>query len=305
MQSNILKPRLSTSVFSLFFLLGFSSHHAKADIQIKDDSGYLLHLIQPAKRVISLSPGLTELIYAAGGQKVIKGVVSYSDYPEQAKSLKQIGSYNALDMEKILLLKPDLIVAWKSGNPVHQIEQLRNLGLAVYVSEPSDFMAIPETIKKFGKLMATETIANQNANEFTQEFNHLKQHYNNKKNLFNSASKPRVFIQIWNKPVMSINQAHLISKVISFCGGENIFAQTKSLTSNPSIEAILSADPEIIIATGMADASKVWLNRWRQWAFLSAVKNNRLYATNPDHLVRHTPRILLGIKEVCQLINPE
>jgi len=288
----------------IFFLLLFVPvilTPARAQIQLDDDAGQTIILQQPARRIISLSPGLTELVYAAGGSDYIKGVVSYSDFPEHAKTLSRIGSYNALDIESILVLQPDLIIAWKSGNPKHQIEKLKRLGLTVYISEPRDFSDIPDTIIRLGKLMATDGIAEQNAHDFTRQLNELKQRYK----IVNKKDRTRTFIQIWNNPVMSVNQEHLISRVISLCGGKNIFAQTNSLTYSPNMESILEHDPEIIIATGMADASELWLKRWQQWPFLSAVKNNRLYAVNPDHLVRHTPRILLGVKEVCQLINPE
>ncbi len=270
-----------------------------AQIQVKDDSSQIIILQQPAKNVISLSPGLTELIYSAGGAQYLKGVVSYSDFPEQAKEIPQVGSYNALDLEKIIALQPDLVVAWKSGNPTHQVEQLIKLGLTVYISEPNNFMDIPRTINTLGKLMGTETISEQNSIHFINEFKRLETIYQNK---IKSKNK-RTFIQIWNKPVMSVNKDHLISKVITFCGGENIFAQAKGLTSAPSIESILVNNPDLIIATGMADTSKKWLSRWQQWPSLNAVKNKHLYAVNPDHLVRHTPRILLGIDEVCRLLN--
>ena len=289
--------RYSLVLIFLLISLVFSTS-AKAKIQVKDDSGQIVTLQQPARKVVSLSPGLTELIYSAGGSEYIKGVVRYSDYPEQAKTVPLIGSYNALDLEKILSLQPDLVVAWKSGNPKHQIEQLKKLGLTIYISEPKDFMDIPRTINALGELMGTETTSKINSDNFINEFNTLKEHSRN--NINNSR---RTFIQIWNNPVMSVNKDHLISKVITLCGGDNIFAAAKGLTSTPSIESILAQNPGVIIATGMADTSKIWLSRWQQWSFLNAVKNKQLYAVNPDHLVRHTPRILLGIKEVCQLLK--
>ncbi len=287
-------PVLILLLISLFFSIS-----ASAKIQVKDDAGQIVILQQPARNIISLSPGLTELIYAAGGSEYIKGVVRYSDYPEQAKTVPLIGSYNALDLEKIISLQPDLVVAWKSGNPKHQIDQLKKLGLTLYISETEDFMDIPRTINALGKLMGTESSSKTSSDNFINEFNNLKKHSRN--NTHNNSR--RTFIQIWNNPVMSVNKDHLISKVITLCGGDNIFAAAKGLTSTPSIESILAQNPEVIIATGMADTSKKWLSRWQQWSFLSAVKNKQLYAVNPDHLVRHTPRILLGIKEVCQLLK--
>jgi iron complex transport system substrate-binding protein len=288
-------------LFILF--IHFSPMALAEDISVIDDSGQTIHLTQTAQRVISLSPGLTELVFASGGGNYLKGVVSFSDYPPAAKQLPQVGRYNALDMEQILMLEPDLVIAWQSGNPAHQLEQLKNLGLIVYLSEPHELMDIPKTMRHLGQLMGTQSIAEQQANTFIKQLKILQQQAQSD----SSMHKKKTFIQIWNKPVMSVNQQHLISKVISLCGGENIFAQTQtatqSLTLTPTIESILEHNPEIIIATGMADSSKQWLQRWQQWPYLDAVKNKRLYAVNPDHLVRHTPRILQGIKAVCQFMN--
>jgi len=284
----------------LFYILTHTIMPALAGhsdpIRVVDDSGSPVILDKAAIKVISLSPGLTELVVAAGGLDKLQAVVSYSDFPLQVKNLPQAGSYNALDIEKILILQPDLIIAWQSGNPKHQVEQLKKLGLKVYISEPDDFMDIPDTLLRLGKLMATEKTAQKNAAQFIEQFEQLKKKYQIKKN-------KSVFIQIWDKPLMSVNQQHLISKVITLCGGKNIFDNAMSLTLSPSVESILEKNPDIIIATGMADISTQWLNRWRQWPFLKAVKNKQLYAVIAEHLVRHTPRILLGIDEVCQLIH--
>ncbi len=287
--------------YLLFILLLMNTiNYVYAQITVMDDSHQIVTLPQAAKRVISLSPGLTELIFAAGGGQYLKGVVTYSDYPPEAKHIQHVGSYNALDIEQILMLQTDLIIAWQSGNPKHQIEQLKKFGIPVYLSEPGDFEDIAATILQLGKLMATEQIARQSAQTFLTQYLHLKQQYQ----LAHNQAGKSTFIQIWNKPLMTVNQAHLISKVISLCGGNNIFADNISLTSTPDIESILAANPQVIIATGMADSSKQWLKRWRQWPYLNAVKNQQLFAVNPDHLVRHTPRILLGIKEVCSFLQP-
>ncbi len=277
------------------------SSYCYAGIEVYDDTNQLVSLEKPAQTIISLSPGITELIYAAGGENKIKAAVSYSNYPRQAKKLPRVGSYDALDIEQILQLNPDLIVAWNSGNPKSQVTQLKKLGFKVYISEPNTFKKIPETIKKLGKLMNTDNIANKSAESFNTQFDFLKKQYKS----INHKAEKTTFIQIWNNPIMSINGQHLISKVISFCGGDNIFSHAKSLTYSPDIESILKYNPEVIIATGMAEQSQTWLKRWQQWPYLSAVKNKQLYSVNPDHLVRHTPRILLGIQEICQLIQPQ
>ena len=284
--------------FIFFIFIVILSNKLYANIEVIDDAGYVVSLDKPAQRVITLSPGLTELVYAAGGSEKIIATVSYSDFPEQAKSLPRIGNSNSLDIEQILILRPDLIIAWKSGNSVRQIEQLKNLNLKIYVSEPLKFSDIPDTIKVLGDLMSTQDLAQKNAQKFIKKYDELKQDY--QKDLINTPK--RTFIQIWDNPVMSVNSEHLISQVISFCGGYNIFSDALSLTYSPDIESILKQDPEIILSTQM-DPSSSWLERWYQWPYLTAVKNDQLYNINPDHLVRHTPRILLGIETICQLIH--
>lgn len=282
-------------IFIIFvYFINYLPVYAK-QFQVIDDSGFSIVLSQPITKIITLSPALAELVVSAGGLNNLIGVVSYSDFPESIKTLPQVGNYNALDIEKIIQLQPELIIAWKSGTASHQIEQLKKLGFKVYISEPETFMDIPKTLIKLGQLMATEVPAQNSAKQFIDHFEQLKI----KQKFYKSRTKKSLFIQIWDHPLMTINQHHLISKVIQFCGGENIFSNAVSLTLKPSIESILEKNPDIIITTGNNNT----LNRWRQWNFLNAVNNKKLYTVNPDHLVRHTPRILLGIEEVCRIID--
>ncbi len=279
------------------FLFLFFSHYAYAQFSVTDDAGETIAFQSPAKRIISLSPGTTELIFSAGGGHLIKGVVSYSDFPEAAKKIPQIGSYNSLDLEKIISLDPDLIIAWASGNPPLQVEKLKKMGLTVFMSEPRDFADIPATIKKLGILMGTESTADESANDFDRRFKQLKITYTGK------HKTKSVFIQIWNSPIMSINGQHLISKIIQNCNGINVFSDYPQLTLTPSVEAVIAENPDIIIASRQGELGEQWLTRWRKWSFLRAVKNKQLITANPDNLVRHTPRILDGMEEICALIN--
>ena len=264
---------------------------------VKDDTGKNIILDRPARRIISLSPGLTELIYAAGGGGSIVGVVSYTDYPDEAQKLPEVGSYNSLDLEKILALDADLIIAWDSGNPALQISKLKKLGLPVYLAEPVEILDIPELLQKLGQLMGTVELADEAAAGFKLRFEKLKSSYP-------AVKAPRsVFIQIWDQPLMSVSGKHLISKVIGLCGGLNIFNDYPGLTLNPDVESVLHADPQVIIATGEPQTAGHWLARWKRWEYLEAVKNKHLYSVNPDLLVRHTPRLLDGMEEVCALLH--
>jgi len=283
---------LTITIFTFVF-----SSVCIADINVTDDIGHTVSLKKPAKRIISLSPGMTELIFAAGGGEYIKGVVSYSDFPETAKAIPQIGSYNAIDLERIVSLAPDLVIAWESGNPPLQISKLKSLGLTVYMSEPRDFADIPATLIRLGKLMGTEHISSKRVTDFNFHLKNIESKY------YGKFKEKSVFIQIWNKPVMSVNGQHLISKIIERCNGKNVFHDYSKLTLSPDVETVLSKNPEVIIVSRQGPLGESWLNRWKTWSFLNAVKNDQLYTANPDNLVRHTPRILDGMEEVCKLIN--
>lgn len=289
-------------MLKLIFILLSSSifNPAFAALSVTDDMGKTITLEKPAQRIISLSPGMTELLFEAGGGKKIKGVVSYSDFPKAAKSIPRVGSYNSVDIEKIVALNPDLIVAWESGNPPLQISKLKELGLTVYISEPRNFDDIPKTLNRLGRLMNTEEIAMKAVTRFNTKLKTLEQRYSKK------HTKPiSVYIQIWNQPLMTINGKHLISRIVEFCNGQNIFHDVTQLTLSLDIETILEKNPDAIIVTREGELGQQWLSRWRQWDFLTAVKNEKLYTANPDHLVRHTPRILQGIEQVCGFLQPQ
>ena len=280
--------------FSLFISLTLTTH-LYADIQVIDDTQQVVILAEKAQRIISLSPSITEMLFAAGAEKQIIGVVSYSDFPQQAKQIPSVGSSNSLDLEKIINLKPDLIIAWKSGNPYKQIEKLKLLGYPVFISEPQILEGIASNIKRYGLLSGNIKISQQQSQLFLTGINKLKRQYQDKSTI-------SVFVQIWDKPIMTIGSQHIISQVIQLCGGKNIF-DSSDITLTPDIESIIQHKPELILSTGMASIAKNWLKRWENWTMIPAVKNNHLYSTNPDLLVRHSPRLLQGAKNVCQLLD--
>ncbi len=273
----------------------FSVSSAFAEVRVEDDIGQLIILESPARRVISLAPHTTELLFDAGATDQLKGVVSFSDYPEQAKTIRRIGSYNQFDLEAITALKPDLIVAWQEGNTMARINQVMSLGVPVFVNEPRTYEDIETSILKFGKLLGTENKARQRAEQYTRELARLKQANNDK-------SPVRVFYQVWDKPLYTVNGQHLISRVIDFCSGINVFHQVSALSPQIGIESVLQRDPEVIVA-GMAKGREHWLDDWKQWSGLQAVRNQQLYAINADLIVRHTPRILQGTQQMCDIFD--
>ena len=253
-------------------------------------------LDQPAQRIISLAPSLTELLYAAGAGAKVIAVVEYSDYPPAAEELPRIGRHDMLDMERILALEPDLVIAWQSGNPRASINRLRELGLTVYSAEPKSLSAIPEHIRKLGYLAGTDRVAQRASNEFETTLNSLQQRFAN-------AEPVRTFYQIWNVPLMSAGGNELINDIITLCGGENIFADIRLLAPKVSVEAVLLRDPVAIVASGMDEERPEWLDDWRQWPSITAVGEDNLFFIPPDLLQRHTPRALEGAIQMCNYLE--
>lgn len=269
---------------------------AHAGISVRDDTGQLVQLKQPAQRIVTLAPHAVELLYAIGAGKRIAGTVSYSDFPEEAKRIPVIGGYRALDMEAIAALRPDVIMAWPSGNTAAQMEKLKQLGLPLYLSEPKNIPDIASAMERLGVLTGNTQNAQQAATQFRQKLEALR-------NKYQGRSKVRVFYQIWDRPLMSVGGEQIISDVMRQCGGENIFAQLPALTPTVSVEAVLQADPDVIIGSGMGNRRPVWLDDWRKWPRLRAVQHDNLYFISADWINRPTPRMLQGVEAMCEILD--
>jgi iron complex transport system substrate-binding protein len=265
---------------------------AHADLVFKDDGGHEVRLKGPARRIITLAPHATEMLYAAGAGDRLVGTVEYSDYPPAAKKVPRVGSYDRFDLEAISALKPDLVIAWETGNPAAPVEKIRALGLTVYASQPNRMEDVAGQLERLGQLAGTEAIANQAAERFRQRLAGLRA---------GNAGKPkvRVFYQIWKAPLMTVGGPQIITSAIELCGGENIFGKLAQMAPTVSVESVLEADPEAIVATGMGDARPEWLDDWNKWTRMTAVKRGNLFHIHPDLMQRHTPRILDGAEQLC------
>ncbi|MCL2635878.1 MAG: cobalamin-binding protein [Betaproteobacteria bacterium] len=274
--------------------LGLASAHA--ELVVKDDSGREVRLPRPAQRIVTLAPHAAEILFAAGAGGKLVGAVDYSDYPPAAKKVPRVGAYSRFDLEAVAALKPDLVLAWESGNDMSQVEKLRALGLTVYVSQPNRMENIADQLERLGQLAATEAVANAAARHFRERLENLRAA---------NADKPkvRVFYQIWTPPLLTIGGPQIISSAIALCGGVNVFGRLDRMAPTVSVEAVLEADPEAIITTDMSDTRPDWLSDWKQWTRMTAVKRDNLFHINPDILHRHTPRILDGAEQLCAVLD--
>lgn len=271
--------------------------HAHAAVTAVDDAGQTITLNQPARRIVSLAPHVTELIYAAGGGDRIVGTVSYSDYPPQARDIPRVGDNKALDLERIAALKPDLIVVWRHGNAQKQTDRLRALGMPLFFSEPRRLESIPENLEKLGVLMGTEATANRAAGDFRQQVQTLRATYA-------SRSPVTVFYQVWQQPLMTLNGQHLVSDLLALCGGRNLFAKETPLVPTVSVEAVVAGNPEAMLTAGMGatrpDRPLADFSMWEKWKQVTAVARNNLFVIDGDLVNRAGPRVVQGAAEICK-----
>lgn len=270
--------------------------HATNPVTVTDDEGREITLAAPAQRIVSLAPHVTEVLFAAGAGSRIVGAVAYSDYPPEAADIPRVGGYMSIDLEAVAALRPDLVIAWSSGNREAHLDKFAALGIPVFMNESRRLDDVAHSLERFGKLAGTEEAANAAASAFRDRHQRLVER-------FSSQPPITMFYQIWNDPLMTINGEHMISDVITLCGGRNVFATLPQLAPQIGTEAVLGAAPEVIVASGMGEARPEWLDRWRDWRGLPAAEAGNLYFVPPDLIQRPTPRILDGAEIVCESLD--
>ena len=278
----------------LLALLMAATIPASAAITVRDDDGNAVTLQKPALRVISLAPHVTELLFAAGGGSRIVGAVTYSDYPEEARKIPRVGDNRLVDLERLIAMKPDLVVVWLHGSSEHQIEALRQLGIPMFHSEPKNLDNIADNLIRLGQLMGTESVAQPAAAEVRRQLANLAKTYAHR-------SPVRMFYQVWDKPLYTLSGMHIVSDAIRLCGGVNIFADLKTTAPVVSVEAVLQADPEAIFGT--AEKNYGGVNLWRPYTGMTAVRNDNLFTLNGELLNRSGPRMVAGTAALCEKLD--
>ena len=290
-----LNNRIQTAWLALLLLTLCVNSQAYA-IVVVDDLGQRLELDKPVETIIALSPHLTELVFEAGAGEKLVATVEYADFPEAARSITRVGSYNTWDIEKIMTMKPDVVLVWLSANGIAAVERLRQLGFKVYVSEPRAFDDISRTIRDIGRMAGVADMAELKALHFEKVIAGLAEKYRN-------AKKIRLFYQVWSRPLVTVNGQQLISQVFDLCGGENVFAALPALAPVISTEALLLENPDVIIGSAGQQEKRQWLKQWRNWPSMKAVKNDNLFLVEPDVLARQSSRMLQGARQVCEILQ--
>jgi len=271
-----------TCILSFLFAIGGTAAHADAT--------------QTDPRIISLSPHITELLFAAGAGDRVVGVDDSSDYPPAVAGIARVGEPAALDVEGLLKLRPTLIVLWDSGTPPRAKAELERLHLQLYVTEQRRLDDIGTALIEFGRLAGTQAAAAQAAQNYRAELARLRTDY---------AGRPRlsVFYQVWDRPLYTLAGGHVVNEVLSLCGADNVFAGLPTLAPAVDREAVLARDPDVILIGAIGAAGERQAGEWGQIPSLRAVRNHDVFTVDPSLVGRMAPRILQGVRDICGLLD--
>jgi len=268
---------------------------ACAAVTATDDAGNVVTLARPAQRIVSLAPHATELLFAAGAGARVVGVVAHSDWPNEARGLPGVGDANALDLERIVALAPDLVVAWPYTMP-SQLSTLRARGATIFVSDPKSIAGIARDVDALGVLTETTATARPAADALRARHGALTARYA-------GAPAISVFYEVWNDPLQTVGGRHLISEAIMLCGGANVFSALTQPAPTISFEAVVAAAPEVIIAGSDDGRRPAWLDGWQRWRDVPAVRYGNLFVADGDLLHRSGPRFVAGVETLCAMLD--
>ncbi len=246
--------------------------------------------------IIALSPHIVEMLYDIGAGEQIIGTTSFADYPEQAKNIPVIGNYLRLQIEKVITLQPDLIIAWKSGNPSDDLSRLKQLGFKIVYSQPNNFEDVANEMREFGQLTGHINQAEQQAERLLSELKVIKKQYQNKTPI-------TVFYELWSRPLTTVAKGSWPQQFLTICQANNPFEQANTLYPQINIEKVLLSPIQLIIQPlSINQSDKIGFN-WQDWPIIPAVKNKQLIQPDADAMHRMTMRSLKQLKILCADID--
>lgn len=248
------------------------------------------------KTIVALAPHIVEMLYDIGAGEQIIGTVSYADHPKEALKIPRIGGYHGMQVEKLLALQPDIIIAWKTGNKLEDLEKLKRLNLPVFFSEPKDVADVANELRYFGELTGRSEKAEIVAQKFEKRLKAIKETQHNKTRL-------KTFYQLWSAPMMSINNKTWIHQLLDICRADNVFANSSTSYPQISIENVMLTQPEVIVIPNEKSKKVQPKIDWKKWPEIPAVKKNQLITVNADLLHRYSTRMLDGLEDMCDKID--
>jgi iron complex transport system substrate-binding protein len=268
---------------------------ADSSVQLTQAGGETLVLPGPARRIVTLAPNLAELVFAAGAGDSLVAVVEYSNFPAPVKQLPRVGDAFRIDLERIVEFAPDLVIAWKSGNPQSALQKLEQLGISVWQMEITRPEEIAGAVKSISIAAGTEDFGVKVARQLQQKLTNLKQDNTGKTTV-------EYFYQVSARPLYTINGQHIISRGLEVCGGHNVFSDLPVLAPQISRESVILADPQAMISPE-TPGEEPGLSAWRHWQQLQAVQKGTMLYLPADEISQATPRLLDSIDLACKLLD--
>jgi iron complex transport system substrate-binding protein len=265
-------------------------------VSATDGAGRRVTLAKPAERIVSLAPHATELLFAAGAGARLVAASEYSDYPEAAKRLPRVASSGAVDLEQLLALRPDLVVAWRLEATAKALDRIESFGIPLAYIEPHRLGEIPQAVETLGILAGTQEVAQAEAARLRAELARLASAYRGRPPI-------DVFYQISERPLMTLSGRHFVSDALALCGGRNVFADAPIIAPEVDAEAVLAKDPQAIIAARPDPADKSWQAFWLRFGQLRAVHDGNLLAIRGEEMHRHGPRAIASTARLCELLD--
>jgi iron complex transport system substrate-binding protein len=276
----------------LLVCLAHSVSLQAAPVVLTDDRGTAVRLDQPAQRIVALAPNLTEIAFAAGAGPAVVGVAAFSDYPPAAARLPVVASASGVDLEALLAVKPDLVLAWHSGNRAADVQRIESLGIPVLVTEPRRLADVPRIVRLVGHAAGTGPAAAATAQAFEAELASLQAGNRD-------AREVTVFYQVWERPLRTIGGPHIIDEMIRVCGGRNVFHDLKVLAPEVTLESVIAADPDVVLTA----STERGVPTWARTANLRAVREGHVYSVDATLVERATPRLAQGVAQICERLS--
>jgi iron complex transport system substrate-binding protein len=264
-----------------------------AHITVTDDFQHNVTVRTPPLRIVSLAPGATAMLLAAGAGSQLVGTIEYSGQPASEADLPKIGSADAIDMERLITLRPDVVVVWPDGNNPAQIATIERLGISVYRQEAITLDNIPQSLRRLGRLTGTSGVAGRQAGALEAKLAGLRKDY------ANSSHSPTVLLEVWDRPLYTVGRGELMSDALEVCGARNAFADLPARAPPIGIEAVLARDPDIIIAAAPPGKAAAWLEEWRRYPSLRAVRTGHLLAFEDQRLIGLGPGAIDATAAMC------
>jgi len=264
---------------------------------VSDDLGRAVQVPQAPLRIVSLAPGATEMLFAAGAGAQVIATVEYSDEPPAARRVRRIGDVAAVDMERLVALHPDVVVLWAGGGNPAQREKIAGLRIPIYQQQVARLADIPAAVRRLGALAETTGVAERAAAAMEARLAALTATYGAR-----GGARPSVLLQVWNRPIYTVGGKHLMSDALVLCGARNVFADLPEAGPVVDMESIIARDPDIIVAAAPTGEGAAWVADWMQLTSLSAVRHKRVVAFEDQALSRLGPSVIGATENLCRTL---